>query len=88
MDRVIKRNVSNCRTPPHPQRTLVVVSSNSAFVMSCVLALENGWKVELWCWRGALDPSYSALHEFISSGQLRVFNLDLYRDLIFYETPV
>jgi len=88
MDRVIKRNVSNCRTPPHPQRTLVVVSSNNAFVMSCVLALENGWKVELWCWRGALDPSYSALHEFISSGQLRVFNLDLYRDLIFYETPV
>jgi len=86
MDKVIKKNVSNCRTPPHPQRTLVVVSSNSAFVRSCGIALENGWKVELWCWRGTSDPAYFSLQDFISSGQLRVFHLDLYRDLLFYKT--
>ena len=90
MDKEIRKNVSNCRSPPHPQRTLVMVTGSGTFINSCSLALQNGWKVELWCWKGCLDPAYQSvdLQGFILSGLFRVHHLDAYRDLLFYRTTV
>eukprot|EP01039_Chlorochromonas_danica_P001446 gene1446-1571_t len=78
-------------SPPHPQHTLALLTGDgndnhgrSSFFSASTLALQQGWKVEVWAWRACLSKQYQDLLQSYGHdvGLFRINYLDDHKDII------
>lgn len=78
-------------SPPHPQHTLALLTGDgndnhgrSSFFTASTLALQQGWKVEVWAWRACLSKQYQDLLQAYGHdvGLFRINYLDDHKDII------